>query len=282
MRKEKKSRAIDAALPSLLQRVPSKQKERPMIQGKRIVVMGVASEESIAWSMVQMLAGYGAQVYIGYQQRFRSRVMQLLKAYPGVVQGAFRCDVTKDDEISAFFSSIQAPIHGLIHAVAYTPPETFMKPIYEVTAEEFTSAMLVSAHSLLRVSKEALSYMPPGGSIVTLSYLGGQKVVPHYRMMGIAKAALEASVRELADAVGERGLRVNAISAGPIKTLSAQALPQFQEIIRRYPEIAPSRANVEAADVAGMAIYLCSDLARLVTGQVLFVDGGYNTLGAYL
>lgn len=252
------------------------------LHGKRIVVMGVASEESIAWSIVRVLANCGASVFVGYQQRFRSRVMQLLKTHPGVIEAAFRCDVTRDEEIQAFFQSVQAPIHGLVHAVAYTPPETFMKPIYEVNAQEFTDAVLVSSHSLLRVSKEILSYMPSGGSIMTLSYLGGQKVIPQYRMMGIAKAALEASVRELAAEVGQYGLRVNAISAGPVRTLSAQALPMFQEILNRYPNIAPMRSNIDANDVAGMAVFLCSEFSKQITGQVMFVDGGYSALGAYL
>lgn len=252
------------------------------LQGKRIVILGVASEESIAWTMAQVMAAYGADIYLGFQQRFRSRIMQLQRSAPHVAKGAFRCDVTDEAEVQAFFQSVQAPIHGLIHAVAYTPPETFMKPIYEVTADEFSQAVLVSSHSLLRIGRHARAFMPPGGSIVTLSYLGGQRVVPQYRMMGIAKAALEASVRELAAAIGEDGIRVNAISAGPIKTLSAQALPMFQEIINRYPTIAPLRTNIDANDVAGMGVFLCTDLSRHVTGQVMFVDAGYSTLGAYL
>jgi enoyl-[acyl-carrier protein] reductase I len=252
------------------------------LHGKRVVVLGVASEESIAWTMAQVLAGCGAQVFVGFQQKFRSRVVQLLQANPGVVQGAFRCDVTDDAELQSFFSQVQGPIHGLVHAVAYTPPETFMKPIYEVTPEEFTQAMLVSSHSLLRVTRVALPLMTAGTSVMTLSYLGGQRVVPQYRMMGIAKAALEGTVRELAAEIGQYGIRVNAISAGPVRTLSAQALPMFQEILDKYPSIAPLRTNIDSQDVAGLSVFLCSDFSRHITGQVMFVDAGYSALGAYL
>ncbi len=251
------------------------------LTGKRVLVLGVANSDSIAWATAQGLAMCGAEVHISYQQRFRSRVMQLLKENPSVVTSAHRCDVTKDGEIQQMFEAVGGPLHALIHGVGYAPPETFMKPIYEVTPQEYSDAVVISSHSLLRVTRVALSYMPASSSIVTMTYLGGQRVVPYYRMMGIAKAALEATVRELAVDVGVHGIRVNAISAGPIKTLSASALPMFDSMLEQYPQISPLHATITPHDVAKMTAFLCSDLSDRVTGQVLFVDSGYSILGAY-
>lgn len=251
------------------------------LAGKRILVLGVASAESIAWATAQGLAHCGAEVHISYQQRFRSRVMQLLNEVPGLIAGAHRCDVTNDAEIQQMFQAIGGPLHSLIHGVGYAPPETFGKPIYEVTPDEFSQAALISAHSLLRVTRFALPFMVAGSSITTLTYLGGQRVVPGYRMMGIAKAALEATVRELAVDVGHHGVRVNAVSAGPVATLSAMALPSFSTMLEQYPRISPLHAPITTHDVAKMCAFLCSDLSDKVTGQVLFVDAGYSALGAY-
>lgn len=251
------------------------------LAGKRVLVLGVASGESIAWATAQGLAYCGAEIHISYQQRFRSRVMQLLQEHPSLIAGAHRCDVTDDGEVQQLFQAVGGPIHGLVHGVGYAPPETFAKPIYDVSAEEFSQALLVSAHSLLGVTRAALPLLPPGSSLMTLSYLGGQRVVPGYRLMGIAKAALEATVRELAVEVGQRGVRVNAISAGPIPTLSASALPMFQHMLQEYPRISPLRTSMTTHDVAKMVAFLCSDLSDKITGQVLFVDAGYSALGAY-
>lgn len=251
------------------------------LSGKRILVLGVASADSIAWATAQGLAMCGAEVHISYQQRFRSRVMQLLREHPGVVAAAHRCDVTRDDEIRQMFQAISGPLHGLVHGVGYAPPETFAKPIYEVSPQEFSDAVIISSHSLLRVTQAALPLMQAGSSVVTLTYLGGQRVVPGYRMMGIAKAALEATVRELAVDVGSYGIRVNAISAGPVQTLSASALPMFAQMLEQYPRIAPLHAPITTHDVAKMTAFLCSDLSDRITGQTMFVDSGYSILGAY-
>lgn len=251
------------------------------LSGKRVLVFGVASEESIAWAIAQALAYYRAEVHIVYQQRFRSRVMRLVEEHPHVAQGIHRCDVMDESQIVQLFREVGGPLHGMIHAIGYAPAQSFIKPIHEVSAEEFSEALLVSAHSLLRLTQEALPSLVSGGSIVTLTYLGGQRVVPFYRLMGIAKATLEATVRELAAEIGEQGIRVNAISAGPIRTLSASALPMFSDLLERYPRIAPLHTSIDAHDVAGLTLFLSSDLSAKITGQIIFVDAGYSILGAY-
>lgn len=252
------------------------------LAGKRVLVLGVASAESIAWATAQGLAYCGAEVHITYQQRFRSRVLQLLREVPSsLIAQAHLCEITDDHDIQQLMDTVGTPLHALIHGVGYAPPDTFAKPISQVTAQEFSEALLVSTHSLLRVACAALPKMVPGSSIVTMTYLGGQRVVPGYRLMGIAKAALEATVRELAVDAGQYGIRVNAISAGPIATLSAMALPMFSSMLQQYPEISPLHTSMQTHDVAKMTAFLCSDLSDKITGQTLFVDAGYSILGAY-
>lgn len=249
------------------------------VSGKRIAVLGVANEESIAWHVARKLKQAGAIVNISYQMRFKSRVMQLLKNSDVQPDGVFRCDVTQHAEIDEFFSQVGV-VDALIHSVAFAPFETFGQPVYDVSPADFAQTLETSAYSLLAVTRCALPYLAPCASIMAMTYLGAQRVVPGYRIMGIAKAALEACVRELAVEVGPRGVRVNAISAGPIRTLAAQAVPDFEQMLVRYTEVAPLRTTVDASDVAELAAFLASDAARKITGQVLFVDAGYSVLGA--
>ena len=249
------------------------------MNGKTVVVFGVANEQSIAWHVASHLLEAGANVHITYQQKFKSRVLQLLRNADVQPAGVHRCDVTSPEEVSATFAAIGSPLHALIHCVAFTPYENFSRAVHENPAEDFHTTMEISAWSLLHVVRAAAPYFAPSASVVAMSYLGAQRVVPGYRMMGIAKAALESSVRELAAAVGPDGVRVNAISAGPLKTLAALAIPDFDKMLDHYAEVAPMRRCVQAEDVANLTAFLCSEGARNITGQTLYVDAGYSILG---
>ncbi len=245
---------------------------------RRIVVLGVASEESIAWAVAQGLKAKGEAVYVGYQQRFRSRVLQVVKGTALPPDGLFRCDVTSDAELDELVRGVGGPIHGLVHSVAFAPTSTFNKPILEITGEEFAEALIASAHSLIRTVRAAREVMARDASIVTMTYIGSQRVVPGYRLMGIAKAALEAAVRELAVELGPRGIRVNAVSAGPIRTLSARAVPRFDDARAEYARTVPLRRCVEANDVADVTHFLLSPASGSMTGQVLYVDAGFSIM----
>jgi enoyl-[acyl-carrier protein] reductase I len=245
---------------------------------RRIVVFGVASEDSIAWHVAQGLKAKGAAVHLGYQQRFRSRVLQLVKGANHAPDGVYRCDLTSDVELDELVRSVGGPIDGLVHSVAFAPPSTFNKRIEDIDGEEFSQALLASTHSLLRLARATREVLAPEASLVTMTYIGAQRVVPGYRLMGIAKAALEAAVRELAVELGPRGVRVNAISAGPIRTLSARAVPRFDEMRERYRGMVPLRRCVEGSDVADVAEFLLSPAARCITGQVIYVDAGFSIL----
>jgi len=248
------------------------------LQGRHALIFGVASEESIAWAIAKKLHQAGARISLGYQQRFKSRILQLVKSNEVPISYYERCDVTNPDEMAHFFSRVEAPIDILVHSIAYATPETFAKPLTEVTQEEFATSLVASSYSLIPLVRAALPNMRPGASVMTMSYLGGQRVVANYKLMGIAKAALEATVRELAATIGPQGIRVNAISAGPIRTLAASQIGDFGSMLRVYEQVAPLRCSVNQDDVGNMACFLGSELARNVTGQVLFVDAGYSIL----
>jgi enoyl-[acyl-carrier protein] reductase I len=249
------------------------------MKGKRAVVFGVANEQSIAWSVAQHLLELGAEVHITYQQKFKSRVLQLLRTAENSPAGVHRCDVTTPDEVEALFREIGGPIHALIHSVAFTPYENFARPISESPAADFHTTMEISAWSLLHLARAAQPHFAASASVVAMSYLGAQRVVPGYRLMGVAKAALEAVVRELAVELGPNGVRVNAISSGPLKTLAALAIPDFDKMLEHYAEVAPMRRCVDPEDVARTTAFLCGEGARNITGQVLFLDAGYSILG---
>jgi enoyl-[acyl-carrier protein] reductase I len=248
------------------------------LQGKHAVIFGVASEESIAWAIAKKLHKAGATISLGYQQRFKSRILQLVKSNEIPVAYYERCDVANPEEMDAFFNGLPGRIDILVHSIAYTSPDTFGKPISEVTQEQFSTALVASSYSLIPLVRAASSKMTAGGSVMAMSYLGGQRVVANYKLMGIAKAALEATVRELAADVGPRNIRVNAISAGPIKTLAASQITGFGDMIKVYESVAPLRRSITQDDVGDMAAFLASDLSRNITGQVLFVDAGYSIL----
>lgn len=248
------------------------------LTGKTALVFGVASETSIAWAIAQELSAQGAGVILAYQFRYHSRIKDLAPKLSNLV-ATHRCDVLKDDEMESMFKSLKPPLDIVVHAIAFAPAAAFEGPLLETSQEDFGTALTVSAHSLAKVMKHAAPRMTQGGSALTLSYLGGQRVCANYKVMGVAKAALEAYVRELAFELGPRKIRVNAVSAGPIKTLAASGIPQFDLLLEYHGSVAPLRENVTQGDVAKAAAFLAGDDSRMITGQTLFVDGGYSIVG---
>ena len=254
-----------------------------LLEGKRGIVFGVANNKSIAWACAQVCLEHGATLafnYLGEAQE--KRVRELVKDLPNCP--VFPCDVSKDDEIETFFKSIQEKWDGIdfiIHSVAYTDKDNLKDKFMTVSRESFASTLDVSAYSLVAVSKVAAPLMKNGGSIVTMSYYGAEKVVPRYNVMGVAKAALESCAKYLAHDLGELGIRVNAISAGPIRTLSSSAIPGIKEMLENATKYSPLKRNVTSQDVGNATLYLVSALSSGVTGEVLHVDCGYNTLGMF-
>ncbi len=249
------------------------------LQGQRFIVYGVASDASLAWGIARELGDRGALVTLAYQKRFLSRVRELVKDAKFVEQWE-ECDVASDDSVKAFHGRLTGRYHGLVHAVGFAPAEALARPIVETTQEDFAATMTVSAYSLVRVVRHALPVLEPGAAVVTLTYLGADRVVPGYRVMGAAKAALESLVRELAASIGPMGHRVNAVSAGPVKTLAASGIPGFDHILAWMAANTPLRRNVTQADVARAVAFLLSGDSAGITGQTIFVDAGYSSVGA--
>ncbi|MGL4818450.1 MAG: enoyl-ACP reductase FabI [Bacilli bacterium] len=254
------------------------------LQGRTYVVMGVANQRSIAWGIARSLHNAGANLIFTHAgERFEKGVRDLVSTLDGGEQfSVLACDVTNDESIQACFSQIKAEvgeIHGIVHAIAYANKEELKGDYLNTTREGFLIAQNVSSYSLTAVVKEARSILAEGASIVTLTYYGGEKVVPNYNVMGVAKAALEMSVRYLAADLGKNGVRVNGISAGPIRTLSAKGIGDFNKIIAEIETHAPLRRATTTEEVGDTALFLLSDLARGVTGEILHVDSGYHVLG---
>lgn len=255
-----------------------------LLQGKRGVVLGVANNKSIAWACAQACAAQGAKLafnFLGPAQE--KRVKDLLGE---VTEGAFMypCDVSKDDDIAAFFEHVKKNWDGvdfLIHSVAYTEKDCLRDSFVNTSRANFALTLDVSAFSLVAVARAVAPLMTQGGSIVTMSYYGAEKVVPKYNVMGVAKAALETSAKYLAEDLGAQGIRVNCVSAGPIRTLSSSAIPGIKGMLEAANKHAPLRRNVTGQDIAGSTLYLLSDLASGVTGEILHVDCGYNILGMF-
>ncbi|HWR13352.1 MAG TPA: enoyl-ACP reductase [Terriglobales bacterium] len=251
------------------------------LEGKTAVVFGVANKRSIAWSIAQQLHSEGANVAITYQnERLRLEAEDLVKSLPGAE--GFQCDVSSDTEIDHLFSKLReryGKIHSLVHSVAYAPADELKGDFINTTREGFRIAHDVSVYSLIAVSRAAAPLMTDGGSIMTLTYYGSEKVVPKYNVMGVAKAALEATVRYLANDLGKQGVRVNAISAGPIKTLAARGISGLGDMMSSHAERAPLKRNVETEEVGKTGLFLASDLSTGITGEVIYVDCGYNIMG---
>jgi enoyl-[acyl-carrier protein] reductase I len=251
------------------------------MQGKTAVVFGVANKRSIAWSIAQRLQASGAKLAITYQnERLKQEADDLIASLPGAE--AFMCDVSSDQQIASLFAELQkrfGRLDTIVHSVAFAPAEELKNDFRQTTREGFRVALDVSCYSLIAVSRAAAPLMTEGGSIVTLTYYGAERVVPHYNVMGVAKAALECSVRYLAYDLGKQKIRVNAISAGPIKTLAARGISGLGDMMKTHAERAPLQRNVDVNEVAETAVFLASDGGAGVTGETIYVDCGYNIMG---
>jgi len=253
-----------------------------LFEGKRVLVFGVANERSIAWSMAEAMHRHGAELIFTYAgDLLEKRVRPLAESVGSPL--VTTCDVTDDAQVDACFAAVAEvwdSFDVLIHAVAFANREDLDGRFMDTSRDGFIKALEVSAFSLPLLARHSQPFLKQrGGNIVTLSYYGAEKVITHYNVMGVAKAALEACVRYLAVDLGPDGIRVNAISAGPIKTLAAAGIRDFKKILNAVEERTPMRRNISQEDVAGAALYLCSDLARSVTGEILHVDAGYNVVG---
>lgn len=252
-----------------------------LMKGKRGLIMGVANNRSIAWGIAKACADAGAELALTYQgDALKKRVEPLAAELGAIVAG--HCDVTDLGTIDAVFAELEAhwgKLDFVVHAIAFSDKDELTGRYVETTRDNFTRTMDISVYSLTAVAKRAEALMTDGGSIVTLTYYGAEKVMPHYNVMGVAKAALEASVRYLAVDLGANNIRVNAISAGPIKTLAASGIGDFRYILKWNEYNSPLKRTVTIEEVGDSALYLLSDLSRGVTGEVLHVDSGYHTVG---
>lgn len=252
------------------------------LQGKNVVVMGVANERSIAWGIAKRLFDVGAHVIFTYRKERSKGKIEKLIAGLDVQATVVECDVNNDESIAKAFTEIGEKftvIHGIVHSVAFANAEDLHNRFVETTRDGYAFAQDTSAYSLIAVTKAAKPYMTEGGSIVTMSYLGAERVLPGYNVMGVAKAALEASMRYLAADVGAENIRVNAISAGAIRTLAAKGVPSFNQILHKIEENAPLKRNTNQEEVADMTIVMLSQLSRGVTGETIYIDSGYHIMG---
>ena len=252
-----------------------------LMAGKRGLIMGVANDKSIAWGIAQALHGAGAELAFTYQgDVFKKRVVPLVE--PMKPAALIDCDVTKPESLDAAFAELSRKwdrLDFVVHAIAFSDKEQLKGRYVDTTAENFSMTMNISCYSFTAVAQRAEKMMPQGGSLVTLTYLGAERVMPHYNVMGVAKAALEASVRYMAEDLGKKNIRVNAISAGPIKTLAASGIGDFRYILKWNEYNSPLRRTVTTTEVGDAALFLLSDLGRGITGEVMHVDAGYHIVG---
>ena len=251
------------------------------MEGRTVVVFGVANKRSIAWAIAQNMQQAGARLAITYQnERLKQEAEDMISALPGA-QG-FQCDVSNDDEIARLFEDLKArygKIDALVHSIAYAPAEALKNEFVQTQREAFRIALDTSAYSLVALARAAAPLMTEGGSIITLTYYGAMRVVPNYNVMGVAKAALECSVRYLASDLGKLNIRVNAISAGPIKTLAARGIGNLGDMLKAQAERSPIPRNVDVNEVAATAVFLASEGGSGITGETIYVDCGYNIMG---
>jgi enoyl-[acyl-carrier protein] reductase I len=256
-----------------------------LLEGKNGIIFGVANKRSIAWAIAQAVAREGARLALTYQgDRLKENVEELAEKLdkPRILP----CDVTNDEQIEQVFNDLKndfGQLDFIIHAVAYALREDLEGHFVNTSREGYKIAQDVSSYSLTAICKYALPLMKHnGGSVLALTYLGGEKVIPHYNVMGVAKSALDMSVRYLAYDLGSHNIRVNAISAGPIKTLASAGVSGFGKMLKHHQENSPLKRNTETAEVADTALFLCSNLARGITGEIVHVDSGYNIMGMSL
>ena len=251
------------------------------LAGKTAVVFGLANKRSIAWGIAQKLHEAGATLAICYQnERMKLEAQSLIEELAGA--SGFQCDVSNDNEIETLFAALQqkyAKVDILVHAVAYAPAADLRGEFINTTRDGFRTALDVSVYSLIAVTRAAAPLMTEGGSIMTLSFYAAEKVVPNYNVMAVAKAGLECTVRYLAWSLGAKNIRVNAISAGPIKTLAARGVGDLSDMLKAHADRAPLHRNVDQLEVGGAALFLASELSSAVTGEILYVDCGYNVMG---
>ncbi|MBI3099300.1 MAG: enoyl-ACP reductase [Planctomycetes bacterium] len=254
-----------------------------LLSGKNAVVFGVANKRSLAWAISKAFADQGAKLLLTYQgDRLKENVLELAGTLPGTL--TFPCDVTDDAQLAAAFDHAKQNWGGcdiVAHCVAYANREDLSGDFVKTSRDGYRVAQEVSSYSLTAMCRAALPLLEArgGGSVITLTYMGSERVVPNYNVMGVAKAALEASVRYLAVDLGPKNIRVNAISAGPVKTLSAAGISGFSSLLEVYEQKVPLRRNIEAAEVGDTAVFLASPLSRGITGEVIHVDSGYHVLG---
>ncbi len=252
-----------------------------LLDGKKGLIVGVANKRSIAWSIAETLHREGARLAFNYQgERLEENVRSLAAELSGSI--VHPCDVTKDDEIDGLFAKVKQEfgrLDVLVHCVAFARKDDLEGEFLATTRDGFRTALDISAYSLTALARAAAPLMEAGGSIVALTYFGSEKVVPGYNVMGVAKAALEASVRYLAHNLGKNNIRVNGISSGPISTLAARGVPGFTRMLQIVRERSPLPRNTEPAEVGDTALFLCSALSRGITGEVIFVDNGYHIMG---
>ncbi|MFD0826229.1 enoyl-ACP reductase FabI [Neobacillus sp. M.A.Huq-85] len=252
------------------------------LNGKTFVVMGVANKRSIAWGIARSLHNAGARLIFTYVgERIESSVRELANSLEAEGTLVLPCDVTSDEDIAKCFATIKEEvgvIHGIAHCIAFAKTEELKGEFVNTSRDGFLLAQNISSFSLTAVAKEARGLMTEGGSIVTLTYLGGERAIQNYNVMGVAKASLDASVRYLASDLGKDGIRVNSISAGPIRTLSAKAIGEFNSILKEIEEKAPLRRTTTPEEVGDTAVFLFSDLSRGITGENIHVDSGYHIL----
>jgi enoyl-[acyl-carrier protein] reductase I len=248
---------------------------------KTAVIFGLANKRSIAWAIAQKLQHAGWRLAITYQnERLELEAKDLIADLPGAA--GFMCDVTQDEQIAKLFDQLKEKygvLHGLVHSIGFAPESDLKGDFVNTTREGFRIANDISVYSLIAVARGALPLMTSGGAIVTLTYYGAEKVVPRYNLMGVSKAALEATVRYLANDLGSKAIRVNAISAGPIKSLASRGISNFGDMLKTQIERAPLKRNVDPAEVGATAAFLLSDGGSGITGETIYVDCGYNIMG---
>ena len=253
-----------------------------ILAGRTGVVFGVANKRSIAWAIAKAWAAAGARLIFNYQgERLKENVEELVGEF-GAGTPLYPCDVSKDEEIDSFFEKVRGQtdrLDLLLHSVAFAPKEALEGDFLNTTRDAFRTAHDISAYSLVALSRAATPLMTEGGSILAMTYYGAEKVVPHYNVMGVAKASLEASTRYLAFDLGTKKIRVNCISAGPVNTLAARGISGFSSMLKHYQERAPLKRSCDPAELGQTGLFLASDGAAAITGQVLYVDGGYQIMG---
>src|SRR6202022_2719926 len=253
-----------------------------VLAGKVGLVFGVANKRSIAWAIAKAWKEAGAALIFNYQaERLKENVEELVGEF-GEKTPFFPCDVSSDDEIKTFFEKVRGEteqVDLMLHSLAFAPKEALEGDFVSTTREAFRTTHDISAYSLVALAREAAPMMTNGGSIVAMTYYGSKKVVPHYNVMGVAKARLKASTRYLAYDLGPKKIRVNCISAGPVNTLAARGISGFTQMLKHYQERAPLKRSCDPADLGATGVFLASDAAAGITGQVIYVDGGYQIMG---